>query len=384
MLRAMLGLMLIASLGGGAWGGPPGGCSIAWDAETLTLIERQGDYGRMVRLADGRLACVFDRDRKIWVRASADEGRTWAPPVLIAEEAECWLTNAWAAELASGKVVCFWNERPLAAIEYQDRLAPPGRLTRPIRIRMSASDDEGATWSAARTIYEGGPSYQDGCWEPAPLALPGGELQVYFANELPYRQTAEQEISVISSRDEGATWSEARQASMRRGRRDGMPAPLLLADGRGIVVAIEDNGLAGSVFKPAIVFTSLAENWRGGAAEGDSPNRWGALSPPLEPNWYGGAPFLTKLPSGETLLSYQESEDGTLKNCRMAVCVGDPAGRNFSAKTYPLEGLAERGQLWNSLLVKNDGTVTAIAGATIKGVRGVWAIDGVVSRGESK
>ncbi|RIK80519.1 MAG: hypothetical protein DCC67_09260 [Planctomycetota bacterium] len=380
--RAMLVtvVLLLAVLAGSTYAAEPPIAAIAWQSATLTLIERDADYGRMLRLGDGRLACVFDRDRKIWVRHSADEGRRWAPPVLIAAEPECWLTNAAAISLRGGKLLCFWNERPLAAVKHQHRPAPAGGLTRPILIRMAASDDLGATWSPPRTIYTAGPSFEDGCWEPAPLELPSGELHVYFANERPYQTTAEQEISLLRSYDQGGAWSEAQKVALRTGRRDGMPTPLLLPDGRGIIVAIEDNGLSGDAFKPAIVFTPLSDNWGSGAVDGASSRRWGALQQPLEPACYGGAPFLAKLPSGLTLLSYQESADGTLENCRLAVCLGGPDGTNFAAKTYPLAGLAEPGQCWNSLCVKNDATVTAVSRATINGVRGVWAIDGILQR----
>src|SRR5690606_20369891 len=125
--------------------------------------------------------------------------------------------------LRSGKLLVFWNERPLDALKYQHDPAPPGALTRPIKIRMASSIDQGLTWSAPQTVYTAGPSFQDGCWEPAAIQLPDGEVQVYFANEFPYQETAEQEISLISSADEGASWSPSRPIAMRRGRRDGMP-----------------------------------------------------------------------------------------------------------------------------------------------------------------
>lgn len=316
------------------------------------------------------------------MRHSADEGRCWASPVLIASEADCWLTNAFPISLLSGKLLVFWNERPLDALRYQHDPAPPGALTRPIQIRMALSEDQGLTWSAPRALYTAGPSYQDGCWEPAAIQLAGGEVQVYFANELPYQETAEQEISLISSADEGATWSPSRPIAMRRGRRDGMPAPLILDEDSGIIVAIEDNGLAGDSFKPAIVYTAASDSWKSGVVGDNSRKRWSALAEPLAASWYGGAPFLAKLPSGETLLSYQESEDGSLANCRMAVCIGDRNGRNFAAKTYPFARLATPGQKWNSLFVKNDGTVMAVSGAVINGVRGIWTIDGVLAKND--
>jgi len=212
------------------------------------------------------------------------------------------------------------------------------------------------------------------------LQLPSGEVQVYFSNEAPFQTTAEQEIALLRSLDNGRTWTKAERIALRKDHRDGMPVPQLLAGGRGIAVSIEDNGLSGERFKPVILRTTLADNWRSGVVGGDSPHRWGALAEPLEPQWYGGGPFLRQLPSGETLLSYQESADGTMDRCRMAVCVGDKDAKNFTNKTYPIPLGPVQNQAWNALFVKDARTVTAISTATINGVRGIWAIDGRVVR----
>ena len=39
-----------------------------------------------------------------------------------------------------------------------------------------------------------GAEARDGCWEPAMAQLPDGEVQLFFANESPYRQSSEQEL----------------------------------------------------------------------------------------------------------------------------------------------------------------------------------------------
>lgn len=353
---------------------------LSWDAASLRLIEQGGEYGRMVRLASDHIACVYDRSRKMWIRHSFDDGRSWKEPILVAEEPDCWLTNADLLALRDGTLLYFWNERPLAAVRHSGQKTPPGLLTRPILIRMSRSTDRGMTWTPPETIYTAGPSFEDGCWEPAGLQLPSGEVHVYFANEFPYQTTAEQEISLLRSTDGGKAWSRAERIGFRKDHRDGMPAPLLLANGRGIVVAVEDNGYSGERFKPVILHTSLDDIWRSGVVDGPNRHRWGALARPAEPPWYGGAPCLRQLPSGETLLSYQESPSGTLDRCRMAVCVGDADCRNFTNKSYPLELGPKHNQAWNSLFVKNANTVTAIMTATVNDVRGVWAIDARVVR----
>jgi hypothetical protein len=351
--------------------------TIVWDARTLRLVVEGSDYGRIVRLDDGRTACAYDRRGRMWFRPGDKDAEHWDEPILVAEDPDCWLTNADLLVLRDGTLLYAWNERPREAVRLQHQHLPPGRLTRPFLIRMARSTDRGRTWSAPRTIHTAGPSYEDGCWEPAAIQLPSGEVQVYFSDESRFPDTTEQEIARRRSNDGGVSWGPEERVSFRAGHRDGMPAPLVLSDGR-VAVAIEDNGLSGGVFKPVVCAVMPAE---GAPAEavGASPRRWGALEEPLPPRWYGGAPCLRILPSGDTLLSYQESATGSLARCRMAVCVGDREARHFSNRTYPLP-LGSRGnQAWNSLFVKDDNTVTAVSTATVDGVRGTWAVDGHVT-----
>jgi hypothetical protein len=355
--------------------------TLTWDAASLRLVAEHGEYGRMVRLDDGRIACDYDRDRRMWIRHGDELGVRWGEPVLVAGEPVCWLTNADLLPLRDGTLLYFWDERPVAALAYQHRPAPPGRLTQPFRIRMARSADRGRTWSPPRTIHIAGPSYQDGCWEPAAVQLPSGEVQVYFADESRFTETAEQEIARLRSRDGGMTWGQAERFSLRAGHRDGMPAPLVLAGGRGVVVAIEDDGLTGGRFKPVVIAPPVDRDGRAAGVGGDSPGRRGALAVPLDPAWYGGAPCLRQLPSGETLLSYQESADGSLARCRMAVCVGDRDARHFTHKTYPLPPGLRGNQLWNSLFVNDARTVTAVSTTTVNGVRGIWAVAGHITQG---
>ena len=53
--------------------------------------------------------------------------------------------------------------------------------------------------------------------------LPNGEVQVYFANEGPYTHSNEQEISMMTSVDNGKTWGGYKTVCFRAGSRDGMP-----------------------------------------------------------------------------------------------------------------------------------------------------------------
>lgn len=349
---------------------------IRWEASSLRLIEKGADYPRMARLGDGSAVIGYDKSGKMWLRRSADGGRTFAQAVLVAEEPGCWLTNAFPLSLADGRILYFWNERPLAAMRYAHKPAPPGVLTRPFLICMAESGDGGKTWSKAQTLHTAGPSFRTGCWEPAAIQLPSGEVHCYFANEAPFTDSDDQEISLIRSTDGGKSWSPAERIAYRKVSRDGMPNALLLPANKGIAVAIEDMHLTNDRFKPAIVFTTLADNWKSGSVGGDSEKRWGAMRPPLPDTSYAGGPYLAALPDGRTLISFQEGEDGRLESARMVVAIGDGEARNFSGKSHPFDDGVP--QLWNSLFVRDERTVTALSSTTINGVHGVWAIDGTV------
>ncbi len=311
MHRALLVILLAICIGGCA--PTPQSLTIKWDASTLRLIDAGADYGRMIRLSSGQLACVFDRGAKMWIRHSTDDGQSWGEAILVAQEKGSWLTNAYVLQLKGGQLLYFWDDRPMEAVAAQRR-ATTAPLTRPFRIRMARSSDQGKTWSSAQTLYAAGTRFGDGCWEPAAVELPTGEIQCYFANEGPYTQSDEQEISLVRSTDSGATWSAAEQACFRPHHRDGMPAPLLLKS--HVVIAIEDNGLSGNTFKPAIVDMTSPGTALPNTDTASPSTRWSAFKEDLPATTYAGAPFLAKLPSGLTLLSFQESADGAMHDSR--------------------------------------------------------------------
>jgi hypothetical protein len=346
----------------------PVAAAIQWDPSTLVLVQPNGVYGRMARLTDGEIICSYERAGRVWVRRSNDEGRTWTAETQAASFAYGNAANPELLVLPNGWVLLFYNERPT------DRVHP-------FTIQVAISRDNAQTWDDHRLLYEAGTDSGTGCWEPAAVLLPTGEIQLFFANEKPYPDTTEQEITLLRSYDLGETWSEPARVSFRAGRRDGMPVPLLLSDGRGVALAIEDNGLAGA-FKPAIVYSSIEDNWTQPFAGGDSPRRWAALDPQLPDPVYAGAPYLRQFPSGETVLSLQSGEDrdrqSTLDFSRMVVYVGDAAASHFGSPSVPFPVAPGASGLWNSLFIKNETTVTAISGTVIDGVRGLWAIDGTV------
>lgn len=353
---------------------------IKWDPRSMTLIQEGANYGRAVEVSPGRLICAYSRGGKLEIRRSRNGGRTWEAPIPVAEWEHGHLTNAELLPLKDGTLLFLFNRRPASAFgERKDGKIHPkeGVEQHPFSIGVTRSTNGGRTWSEPETLYEAGGEFFNGCWEPAGIQLPSGEIQVFFANEGPYRSSDEQEISMVRSMDGGKTWSAPETIAFRAGYRDGMPVPQVLRDNSGIAVTIEDNGLDG-LFKPVIVFTSAQDNWKSGAVDGRSPNRWSALAQPLPASTYAGAPYLRQLRNGSTVLSFQLKQEGDPSE-RIAVSVGDRNARKFGKFTHPFPETPGQDQQWSSLCPLSDGTVLALADATIDGKRGLWCVRGKVA-----
>ena len=207
------------------------------------------------------------------------------------------------------------------------------------------------------------------------------QLKHHFLHEAPYTHSDEQEISIMRSFDECATWTEAEKVSFRKGFRDGMPSPIYLPHSKEIAVAIEDNGIRGR-FKPVIIRTP--NNWADGCASANDSRREEALCDTcqMHESIYAGAPYLINLGKSHTLLSIQSTEGRKGENERyanMQVYVGDKDARNFGSRSTPLPDLPENAQaLWNSITMLDEETIIAIMSVHgyKKNQNGIWTVKG--------
>ena len=339
-------------------GAPIFGAPVRWQNQTLQLIQSGGNYARVARLDARNVACIYERGG-VRLKRSHDNGRTWGDEIKVANVEGYSAANPELLVLPNGDWLCSFNGRPRRDSGL------------PFTIAICRSKDAGLTWSAPRTIYRAGTTFDNGCWEPRAILARGGKIELYFANEFPYLSSAEQEITRLISSDNGRRWSAPQTVSFRAKSRDGMPVPLVLQNGK-TVMAIEDNGLNGN-FKPVIIEVQKKKS-----VSGNSPHRWSALQEPLAVAAYAGAPYLCQMADGTTILSSQLARDGELQNARMAVWTGDKNARDFAELSFPFAAFDAPKELWNSLWVKDSQTVSALASTKINGVFGVWCVDGTI------
>lgn len=334
---------------------PYQGSRLFWDMNSQTTVFTSGNYCRMIELQDGRLLAVAEALGGISITFSSNKGDTWSTPRLIASPPEkIFYAVPDVIQLEDGSILIGINPRP----------STPYSADRLFGIRVVRSTDKGESWSEPTYVFDAQHTFNDGCWEPAFLELPSGEVQCYFANENEYTTNNDQNISMCRSFDKGQTWSEPVTICYRPGARDGMPAPLLLHDQSEIVVIIEDNGWPGrGNFAATTVRNSLQDNWTKGYIGAVSPYRKMIFEtiPPV--SIVSAAPYIRKLPWGETVASYQSNENRNsldLQYFDMQVLVGDERAQNFKAKSAPFSLGNDKHSIWNSVSVIDTGIVVAL------------------------
>ena len=348
------------------------GKHMVWDQRTLRKVSsaetgRQAGYGRMIQLKDKSLMCVYESSGSTVVVRSSDLGASWSAASTIAARHDgISMAVPDLIQLHNGRLIVFYNPRP-------SQKSPDKKFG----IRCKTSDDNGKSWSAGQVLYDADWQFENGCWEPSAVQLPNGEIQLFFANESDYRQSKEQNISMLRSVNNGDNWTKERKiVSFRKGSRDGMPVPIWLNDQQEIAFAIEDDGEGN--FKPYIIRSSFKNNWSA-TVDATSQNRSYALTEKLGKEIYAGAPYLRQLKSGETILSYQGTEGriNKMQHADMKVVIGDSQARNFGMKSVPFLIPPGKSCLWNSLTVLDDDTIVAVASTNAYSEKSeIWMIKG--------
>jgi hypothetical protein len=336
---------------------PPANLSITWSntARKISHTTYSAEYGRLEKLRGDTLLFTyhFGPQGQEWdniaLRKSFDGGQNWSEAEIIMAD-----NNPNYYGFANPDLEVLKNNWILMA--FTGRGNPDDNAHDNIQIRISK--DRGQTWGAPQIVATGR------SWEPAIVQLPDGEIEIFYSSEAKWwtgigSANVQQEILMVSSRDNGATWTSPRQVAYTGGMRDGMPVPLVLQDNKGIVLAIES---VNNTRSPWIVWSSRSASWNY-REPGTSQNgrRW--LATPE--NIWGGAPYLIQLPGGETLLACQDRGGRAIgsdwRKNTMLVLVGNSVAQNFRNISYPWPDLPlNEGAYYSSLFYKDAQTLVLV------------------------
>jgi hypothetical protein len=245
----------------------------------------------------------------------------------------------------------------------------------PYTIAVKTSDDAGKTWSAMKHVYKSEiwkENALSGCWEPFVLELPDGTVQIYFADETPYKKKGSnwQNISIIESKDGGDTWSAPRIVSQNGSGRDGMPVVVLLD---GILYMAVETSEPGTRLHPIVISSTLEDNWQTPVLT-DSPNRFHPFKSSLKSDVvYSGAPYII-VTDNYIVYSYQIadiSDDKKENDSRHAamevqVClkseVKDGVFNTMRAASRPIDlDQWTETAVWNSLCDLGNDEILAVS-----------------------
>ena len=265
-----------------------------------------GGYARIHRLADGRYMAAYALGGNMTIRFSTDT-TTWTPPRVATPHFEAGTgTNRLTVGLANAE----FAQLPSGRIILACNLRPAGKRAdvHPYSIAIVTSDDDGATWSSLRVIYRSenlADGVLRGCWEPFVLPGEGGRVQIYFSDETPYVDGKRRNQNIsVIESPDGGETWGPVRVASYNPRYRDGMPVVLQMDGWRWL-AIETNG-KDTHLHPEIIRSRVADNWSATVGS-PSPDRF---SPFLAPrDWrtsYGGAPYLAAT-ANHVLLSWQET-----------------------------------------------------------------------------
>ncbi|WP_342646061.1 sialidase family protein [Mucilaginibacter sp. CSA2-8R] len=352
---------------------------IIWDtaARKISHDIYFAEYGRVHRYNQDTLILTYHGGGKgnewdnIVMRRSYDNGNNWQPPKIIVPDNS---QNRYYG-FSTPELLTLKNGWLLLA--YTGRGKPDDSTHN--NIQVTISKDAGSTWSKPLIVASGR------SWEPAMIQLPDGTIQMFFSTELSSSKKArgrhEQKIVMASSDDNGKNWQTPIDIAFSSKRRDGMATPLVLKDGKGVVVAFE------SVYyhqSPCFIWSSVDAQWRyRGLGSESNGRRWCGTA-----NVWGGAPYMLQLPTGEILISVQDAGGRPIerytqwKKNTMLVLIGNSSARSFSNTSCPWPNLPNNeGAYFNSIFLKNDSTVLAVSTYNFKDKHSeIWCKEGHIKR----
>lgn len=331
-------------------------------------------YPRMIKLGgDSLLLAYHGGDQQntwdnIYLRKSFDLGATWteAEVIMLDDNPDYWgFANPEFLELRNGRILMAFTGRGKPDDNFHDN------------IQVIHSDDRGITWSDPRIVAFGR------AWEPAMIEHPSGEVLMFYSSEARWWGVAkdiEQEILMVISKNDGMSWNIPKSVAYAAGKRDGMPVPIVLKEGKGIAFAIESVGNQDS---PWIIHSGLKNRFK---ESSEVTRRLATLKSLVD---FGGGPYLLQLETGETILACHDTGGrsiGTdwMKNT-MYVLIGDNEARNFSNVSYPFPDLpVEEGAFFNSICALDQNIIIALASRNFSDGHSEvhWVTGNIIREGE--
>ncbi len=229
-------------------------------------------------------------------------------------------SNCDAIVLANGDILALASYR--ANVGYLEKPLDAG-------IALRRSKDNGNTWSDAIQIYQGIN------WEAYLLELPSGEIQCYFTDSSrTLAESTDTGTAMISFSDIGKTWTPSfgsapyyilRTKHIKNGLtyfNNQMPSVIKLNNSNQLVAAMEAN--IGD-YNISFAYSGDTDQWTHLGVDEEGPtDRDDAV-------FLGSGPYIRQFPSGETVLSYNQSSKFNLK-------VGDSKARTFGDAYTPFSG----------------------------------------------
>lgn len=362
---------------------PISGTRIMWDYSSLTQLANKGASPEMLR-AGNELIAVYDSEGTVYLITSSDDGLTWSDAVDLFPKSTVTGTDGDATftideMMETPVIILLQNGDMVAACAVRYKYTLDGTTVEyPVGIKTRRIKSD-RTLESIETAYA-----NLGVQNPSFLQLPGGKLQLYFANGnnntlavTTLSSTALEldltglEVAVIESDDNGQTWSSylkdfgpdganrswtgAKTVASRSNKHNIWPAPIVLDN--EIVVALADNKTM--TYKPYVVRCPLAANWTD-AVRGDTPDREYALYEILPDKYYMNATDMLPLPQGEVLLSYETDEGRDTDYELMEVAISTEAAYDFKYRTRPFQFAANEKAVSNSLMLYDANTVFAL------------------------
>lgn len=283
------------------------------------------------------------------------------PKSMISEDGHSQIIRCYAgpdmARLDNGNLILVTATRRLT--DYQYHPEDSG-------LAICISNDEGLTWSEPSYVFLGN------SWEPDPIVLPNGCIQIYYTDgtystDLGVSSTGS---SYIYSNDNGLTWLPLHPATNHlhafRQIRDEKVTPTLFTDQMPAVIVLNGTEkLAAACESNMTKYGVPTQQYMLSMAYSEPNYYWGTeqqdgVIPSNRSNHFtiGAAPQLIQFPSGETVLTFNKSEGGLSS---MYFMLGNAEAKEFSSpiKTFP-EGKGNG--FWGGIYVTGSNVIVMAIG----------------------